>query len=93
MSVLLETVGDQLAVTVRDDGEGCDSAVALGGASSEGGFGLFSIRERMADLGGALEIESRPGQGFTATLVIPMPRERSSAQAERRGESTGSEPR
>jgi len=54
LSVLLETAGDQLAVTVRDDGEGCDPAVALGGTSSEGGFGLFSIRERMTNLGGAL---------------------------------------
>lgn len=72
VDVLLERAGDQLALTVRDDGQGCDPAMALDGESSEGGFGLFSIRERMSDLGGALEIESEPGQGFTATLLLPV---------------------
>jgi len=37
-----------------------------------GSFGLFSIRERMLDLGGALEIVSEPGQGCTAILTAPL---------------------
>ena len=37
----------------------------------EGGFGLFSIQERMADLGGSLEMRSEPGQGCTAILTAP----------------------
>lgn len=71
MQVLLQRAGDKLELVVRDDGQVCHSAETLKKASSEGGFGRFSTRERMADLGGALEIDSEPGEGFTATLVIP----------------------
>jgi len=71
VQVFLQRAGDNLELVVRDDGEGCVPAETLKKVNSEGGFGLFSIRERMADLGGALEIDSEPGQGFTATLVIP----------------------
>jgi CheY-like chemotaxis protein len=35
-------------------------------------FGLFSIRERMAALGGWLDLQSAPGKGTTATLVLPL---------------------
>jgi len=35
-------------------------------------FGLFSIREQLEYLGGHLEIESEPGRGTTATVVVPL---------------------
>ena len=38
----------------------------------KGGFGLFSIQERMADLGGCLDIVSAPGEGCTAVLIAPL---------------------
>ena len=75
--VTLERNGDNLELTVRDDGAGCDPDTAFCDGSGKGRFGLFSIRERMADLGGALEIESAPGRGFAATLVMPLGLERS----------------
>jgi signal transduction histidine kinase len=34
-------------------------------------FGLFSIRERIDDLGGSLEIISMPGKG--TKIIIPLP--------------------
>ena len=37
-----------------------------------GGFGLFSIRERLSLLGGDLEIKSSPGNGTSAQVVIPV---------------------
>ena len=37
-----------------------------------GGFGLFSIEELMADLGGSLRIVSEPGKGCTAILSAPF---------------------
>ena len=75
--VLIERAGDNIELTVRDNGKGCDSATTLGGTGSQSGFGLFSIRERMADLGGTLEIKSGRGQGFTATLIMPLEFDRS----------------
>ena len=59
---------------VRDNGRGFDP-VELGDAKrdhAEGGFGLFNIRERVESSGGRLEIESTPGKGTTATVVVPV---------------------
>jgi CheY-like chemotaxis protein len=62
-----------LSITVRDEGAGFDLA-AVGDSSGtiSSKFGLFSIRERMRALGGSFEIFSSPGQGTTATLVLPL---------------------
>jgi signal transduction histidine kinase len=35
-------------------------------------FGLFSVKERMEELGGWLRVESAPGQGTTVTLGLPF---------------------
>ena len=40
--------------------------------SHGGGFGLFSIRERLSLLGGSLAIKSSPGHGTSAQVVIPV---------------------
>jgi PAS domain S-box-containing protein len=72
VGAILRRAGDNIELVVRDDGQGCDLGDVLGGARCDGGFGLFSTRERMADLGGALRLDSEPGHGFTATLVIPI---------------------
>jgi signal transduction histidine kinase len=37
-------------------------------------LGLNSMRERMAALGGALEIESAPGQGARIRATVPLKR-------------------
>ena len=60
-----------LHLCVADDGVGFDSTTpsAKGKAMK---FGLFSIRERMEDLGGNIRIESAPGQGTRITLTVPV---------------------
>jgi signal transduction histidine kinase len=39
---------------------------------STNGFGLFSVQERMADLGGRCDILSAPGKGCRAILAVPL---------------------
>jgi signal transduction histidine kinase len=52
-------------------------------------FGLFAIRERMKTLGGTFELESAPGTGTTATLILPVPTSPESGQkAVSSGQST-----
>jgi DNA-binding NarL/FixJ family response regulator/anti-sigma regulatory factor (Ser/Thr protein kinase) len=85
----LEQRDDRLYLTVRDEGKGFDPAAADGtpivGMSSK--FGLFSIKERMRSLGGSLELETSPGKGTTATLVLPLRADdRSKALGARAGE-------
>ncbi len=63
----------EVHVTVRDAGSGFDPSIMNRGASRDGGFGLFSIRERLEVLGGRLEVESSgiPGEGARFTIWLP----------------------
>jgi len=62
-----------LHLCVADDGEGFDSSkIWTNGKGTR--FGLFSIRERMEDLGGRMSIESAPEQGTRITLIVPLER-------------------
>ncbi len=70
---LLRTDNDRLQVTVEDDGMGFDMEV-LDAQHHAVGFGLFSIRERMAVIGGELTITSSPIEGTKARIVAPCMR-------------------
>lgn len=63
--------GSFVHVSVADDGVGFDPASAES-SSDDGGFGLFSIRERLGLLGGGMEIETEPGEGTVAILSAPL---------------------
>ena len=75
--VRLNVLERNLCIQVRDDGAGFHQTVGPGSEGSSDSkfsskFGLFSIRERMAALGGSFEIRSSPGQGTEATLRLPL---------------------
>jgi two-component system sensor histidine kinase DegS len=61
-----------LKIIVSDNGSGFNVEAISKSPTNGGGFGLFSIKERMADLGGALEISSEPGHGTQAILSVPV---------------------
>jgi PAS domain S-box-containing protein len=62
---------DLLRVVVADQGRGFDASSAEN-ARPAGGYGLFSIRERLMALGGGTKIESSPGMGTTIELRVPL---------------------
>jgi signal transduction histidine kinase len=64
--------GDNVSIEVADDGRGFDPAAATTRETRKGGFGLFSIRERLACLGGRFEVKSGRGCGTKALLVAPL---------------------
>ncbi|RJQ65622.1 MAG: response regulator [Desulfobacteraceae bacterium] len=64
-----------LRIVVSDRGAGFDPQDIRENKDQElGGFGLFSIRERLELMGGRLEIESLPGKGAEFTLIAPLQR-------------------
>jgi len=65
-------VGDEIRVKVEDDGVGFDMSRVSSRDYKTGGFGLFSIRERLSHIGGHLDVESKPGHGTRVTLVAPI---------------------
>jgi PAS domain S-box-containing protein len=72
ITVRLEDRGKVMRIIVEDDGMGFDPSVVTQTWGKTGGFGLFSIKELMADLSGSLRIVSQPGKGCTAILSVPF---------------------
>lgn len=75
--VRLEPVNESgaLRITVNDEGAGFDvSQMKPVGGGQGGGFGLFSIRERIGLIGGNFEMRSAVGQGSRFVLTVPLPR-------------------
>jgi signal transduction histidine kinase len=68
--VTLLTQDDLVCVKVEDAGRGFD--VEEINASSNGGVGLFGVRERLEVLGGSFEINSCPGKGTSVQLTAPL---------------------
>ena len=58
---------DALTLQVADDGRGFDPD-----KKPNGGFGLKSMGERMAGLGGYVDVESAPGLGTRVICVCPL---------------------
>lgn len=68
--VEVRTSGEQLSVTVRDDGLGFNPAANARGEFPR--FGLNTMRERATSIGGDLEITSAPGAGTTVRFTMPL---------------------
>lgn len=66
VSVVVDRRGDTLRLTVSDNGPGFDSSAHFSG------LGLAGMRERLAVIGGELEIESVVGIGTTIIARIPL---------------------
>jgi len=62
---------DMLVITITDQGAGFDLSALDDRRTANTGLGLLSIRERLALLGGRLEIESSRGRGAQFQLVSP----------------------
>ncbi len=75
-----------LLLAVTDDGVGFDPA-APRDAGVTGGFGLVGLRERVALLGGKLQIDSAPDEGTSVRVRVPLPNtENGGRQAEQGGD-------
>jgi signal transduction histidine kinase len=69
----LEVGRGELLLRIRDDGVGFDPAVPTDGS------GLASVRRRVLQIAGQIEIASRPGGGVRVTVQAPMTRSRQRA--------------
>jgi signal transduction histidine kinase len=70
--VHLTEVDDEVKIAVEDDGIGFDSGAIHDQKGKSSGFGLFSIQERMTDLGGTFAVQSAQGKGCQVTLTVPV---------------------
>lgn len=70
--VEVRCTGKGVRITVKDNGCGMKDGVQKDGENTSGGFGLFSVRERIINIGGTVDIDSQKGKGTTITLIIPI---------------------
>ena len=65
------TQHSELEVTVQDRGCGLDVSTLELQSTGPSRFGLFSLKERMATMGGRVSIDSAVGRGTRITLLMP----------------------
>lgn len=71
VDIAIKWKANGIAIEVRDDGCGFDTASFQNGLSPDCCFGLFSIRERLSYIGGSMDIDSAPGKGTRVTIQTP----------------------
>ncbi len=65
---------NSLEVVIKDDGRGFNTTAPAGsGSGKRVGNGTLNMRQRMSDLGGALDLESTPGNGTSVTIRVNLP--------------------
>ncbi len=72
VKIILWGEDSRIGIRVEDDGVGFDASKVVSLPSIEGGFGLFSIRERVKALGGSVEIKSARKRGTLVTILAPL---------------------
>ncbi len=61
-----------IALIVQDKGTGFNPDILTDRITEDATFGLFSIQERLAHIGGEIKIASRPGSGTQTMLIVPL---------------------
>jgi two-component system CheB/CheR fusion protein len=69
--VSLRARGSDLELEVEDQGVGFDATIGAG-SPGKAGFGLFSVREQIARLGGTVDVASEPGRGTRVSLRVGL---------------------
>ena len=67
LAVSLTCQEGQVELAISDGGSGFDPA------APQAGSGLAHIRDRVAELGGTVDIDSAPGRGAALTVRVPVP--------------------
>jgi len=67
LAVSMTRQDGHVELAVRDTGTGFDPA------APNAGSGLAHIRDRVAELGGTVDIDSAPGRGAALTVWVPVP--------------------
>ncbi|MEO8306476.1 MAG: MASE1 domain-containing protein [Pseudomonadota bacterium] len=68
--VLVEGDAEQLRVVVSDQGCGFESQIDMFGARS--GYGLWSIADRVQEVGGQFEVDAGVGRGARFEICLPL---------------------
>ncbi|MFE3175203.1 sensor histidine kinase [Amycolatopsis sp. NPDC059090] len=71
VGLTLSYMPDVVTLDVRDDGVGFEPNAKRANGSTNGGFGLAGMRQRVQRLAGRLDVESEPGWGTAISATVP----------------------
>lgn len=69
--VVVQGDDERLRVAVSDQGRGFEWQMDMFGGAS-GGFGLWSIADRVHEVGGSFQVDTRPGSGSRFEMEFPL---------------------
>lgn len=72
VSITIDRMDNRIRIRVADDGRGFDVSAMSRTMGDKQGFGIFSIRERLMNVGGSFHIASEPGKGTEVVLIAPL---------------------
>ncbi len=72
VTISLKREGNELILSISDDGKGFNVSQITGIEEGGRGAGLFGMKERVRLLGGNCSVNSQPEQGTTATARVPL---------------------
>ena len=81
LAILIHYTKNEVRVTVEDDGKGFDPRALYDSNVRIMTSGFWTIRQRMADLGGAFRVSTAQGHGTVVEMIVPY----SSRKAHARG--------
>ena len=70
-SITVECQGDEIRVTISDNGKGFNLPRQLSEFASQGKLGLTGMAERVQLIGGELKVSSQEGKGTTIVVKVP----------------------
>jgi signal transduction histidine kinase len=71
----LELSGEDVIMTIRDNGPGFDPAVV------SSGLGLTALQDQAGAVGGLVTLKSKPGEGTEVRAILPLESPTSEGQA------------
>jgi len=72
VKISLSSGGNYILASVVDNGSGFETDAVMTEEGDVGGFGLFSIKERLAYISGSLEVDSTVGEGTRVVIRFPL---------------------
>ncbi len=86
--VRVSMTADELFIDVSDQGVGFEWQLSLFEAR-DGGFGLWSIAERVREAAGELNVDTAPGLGCSVSITLPLKRDKAARRSGFGGPRTG----
>jgi signal transduction histidine kinase len=72
VAVRMKRDNGNIVINIDDEGIGFDISEVSKRKVKDGGFGLFSINQRIDFLGGSLSIDTNSGNGTQTTIIVPL---------------------